>query len=40
MCYLGQICIKFGANLASKLKIYAETAPYNCAILEELSEQH
>ena len=22
LCYLGQICIKFGANLASKLKIF------------------
>ena len=42
-CYFRQICIRFGANLASNLKfkkMYAETAPSNCAIWDEFSEQH
>ena len=41
LCYFGQICIKFGANIASKFKdINAETAPSNGAIWDEFSEQH
>jgi hypothetical protein len=39
-CYLGQICIKFGSNLASKLKIYSVTTPSNDAIWDKFSEQH
>ena len=35
--YLGQICIKFMANLASKFKNYAERAPSHGAIYEEFS---
>ena len=43
ICYLGQILIKFGANLASKLQQQqkdAEAAPPNGAIWYEFSEQH
>ena len=40
-CYLEQICVKFDANLALKLKnIDAETATSNDTILDEFSEQH
>ena len=40
-CYLGQICIKFGVRLASKLKKKnAETAPSDGAIWDEFIEQH
>ena len=36
-----QICIKFGANLASKLKKkYVKRAPSNGDIWDEFSEQH
>ena len=38
---MGQICIKFGANLASKcLKNYAGTALSSSAILDEFSVKH
>jgi hypothetical protein len=38
---LGQICIKFVANLAPKLKInYAGSAPSNGAILDEFNYQY
>jgi hypothetical protein len=40
-CYLGQICIKFGANLVSKLKKFkAETTHSDGSILDEFTEQH
>ena len=39
--YLGQICIKFGANLASKSKKNdARTAPTSGAIWYESNGQH
>ena len=37
---LGKICIKFGSNLASKFKKNKQTATYNSAPWEEISEQH
>ena len=37
-CYLGQIFIQSGANLASKLKKEAGIAPSNGAIWDEFSE--
>ena len=39
MCYLGQICIIFGVNLAF-LKIVGVTALSNGAIWDEFSEEH
>ena len=38
-CYLGQNCVKSGANIASKFqKNGAEKAPSNGAILDQFSE--
>ena len=35
-CYLGQICLKLYANLASFFFKYAETTPSNCAMGQHL----
>ena len=40
LCLLGQICVKFGASLESKLFDSEETAPFNGAIWDEFREQH
>ena len=40
-CYLGQICIKFGACLASKfLKNLCRSSTFNGAIWDKFTEQN